>query len=50
MAAPTRRPETSGDDDDPTPLWLVGLIIFGVAGIGGPIAALLYFLIFRGMS
>ena len=40
--------ETMGDHDDPTPLWIVGLIIFGIASMGGPLLALfLYFLIFR---
>ena len=37
-----------GDDDDPTPLWVVGLIVFGVAGMGGPLLAVfLYLVIFR---
>ena len=30
-------------DDDPTPLWLVGLVIFGIAGLGGPILFVLLF-------
>lgn len=30
-----------GDEDDPTPLWLVALIIFGIAGIGGPVLFLI---------
>ncbi|BAM02187.1 hypothetical protein PSMK_00280 [Phycisphaera mikurensis NBRC 102666] len=34
-----------GDDDDPTPLWLVGLIIFGIAGMGGPLLAVFLYLV-----
>ncbi len=45
---PPERMETMGDHDDPTPLWLVGLIIFGIAGFGGPLLAVfLYLVIFR---
>jgi hypothetical protein len=28
-------------DDDPTPLWVIALVIFGLAGLGGPVAFLL---------
>ncbi len=29
--------------EDPTPLWVVGLVVFGVAGIGAPLLYLLFF-------
>jgi hypothetical protein len=32
----------STEQDDPTPLLLVGLIIFGIAGIGGPLIFVLF--------
>lgn len=45
--SPDPDPAPDGRDADGTALWVVGAVIFGLAGIGGPILALIAFWLLR---
>ena len=47
MNPSTNRRRIGADEDDAPGLWVVALVIFGLAGIGGPLLAILVFLILR---
>jgi len=36
--ATTGKTTMANTEDDKTPFWIIALIIFGIAGLGGPIA------------